>query len=160
MALLIATVSPIIVQLVPSSAPPIQILNQRFEWVGPRTLQSTSDGSIWTRTCPLVLTSRGLLMQDGGYVGVSAVVISGPLVGATFDPRYEVTNMTPQKRGASVVQYDIPPWIKDDELDQILSFSFIQRVNADQPCTDGYAGRYESTVSIPKHSSSFPPRGH
>ncbi len=135
-----------------NDTPSIIIHNQRFEWVGPRTLQSTSDGTTWTRTCSLILTSRGALMADGGYVGLSARVMSGPLKGATFDPRYEVKDMTPEERGPSVIQYDIPTWIKDGDLDDMIAFNLIQRVPLDRPCTDGYTGRFEANVTIPKNS--------
>lgn len=138
--------------LLSTSPPPIVIHGQRFEWVGARTLQSTSQGTTWTRTCKIVFTSRGALTTDGDYVGLTDRVISGPLKGATFDPRWQIEDMTPQERPGSVIQYDVPLWVKDHQLDDLQTFNMVQRTPLDTATDQCPAGQWASNVTIPKNS--------
>lgn len=148
LSLILVAAVPALWQMIPvaSSIPPVVIKNQVFEWTGPRTLRSTSDGATWTRTCPTVLMSRGVLLSDGGYVGLEAIIKSGPLAGVAHNPRWQLTDLTPQERPDSVIEYQLPPYV---QLNEVVAYSLIQRTPVEQASAGCPAGRWESVVLLP-----------
>jgi hypothetical protein len=132
--------------IVAEQQPPIVIHNQRIVWTGPRTFDSNSDGSTWTRTCPLVVISRGVLLKDGTFVGLPARVISGPLKGTQRNPRFEIRDITPQERQPNVIRFDLPDWLDASDL---TLYQVTMRVPNDTPCADGYTGTSTYLLTIP-----------
>jgi hypothetical protein len=132
--------------IVADQPPPIVIHNQRIVWTGPRTFDSNSDGSTWTRTCPLLVISRGVLLKDGTFVGLPARVISGPLKGTQRNPRFEIRDITPQERAPNVIRFDLPEWIDASDL---TLYQVTMIVADDRPCQDGYAGTSVYRLTIP-----------
>lgn len=138
--------------------PPIIVHNQRVRWVAARTFETYSEGAEWTRTCPVVVVSRGVLLNDGTFVGISGQIMSGPLKGTQRDPRFEILNLTPQQREPSVFRFTLPDWRRSDGSFQILpsDVSLYQATFTapnDRPCADGYTGMTTVRLTIPE-----PPR--
>lgn len=152
LALLIVIMAPWVKSLVPADTPPIVLKSLRVYWVGPRTFESATDGIVRTRSCPLVVTSRGVLLDDGGYVGVTATIMNGPRRGEQLTPRRDVENIEPGEQAPLILRYEIPEWIKDVDLDRISLFNLTQRTPDDRPCADGYSGKFENNVTIGRNS--------
>lgn len=148
LSLILVAAVPALWQLIPvsQSIAPIVIKNQVFDWTGPRTLRSTSEGATWTRTCPVVLMSRGVLLSDGGYVGLEAIIRSGPLAGIAHNPRWQLTDLTPQERPGSVIEYQLPSYVN---IGEVVAYSLIQRTPVEQASVGCPAGRWESVRLLP-----------
>ena len=132
--------------IVAEQPPPIVIHNQRIVWVSPRAFESNSDGSTWTRTCPLVVISRGVLLEDGTFVGLPAEVISGPLKGTQRNPRFEIRDITPQERAPNVIRFTLPDWLQPAD---ISLYQVTMRVPDNAACADGYTGTSTYLFTIP-----------
>jgi hypothetical protein len=151
--------------LVADVPPPIVIHSQRIVWMGPRVLESHSDGATWTRTCPIVIISRGILLKDGAFVGLPATIMSGPLKGTQRNPRFEIRDLTPQEREPSVIRFDLPDWRDADgdyqiQPPDVTLYQVTMIVPNDRPCADGYAGTsvYRLTIPDPPHAAQSPHR--
>jgi hypothetical protein len=140
--------------LLADQPPPIVVHNQRVRWVADRTFETYSEGAEWTRTCPVVVVSRGVLLNDGTFVGISGEIMSGPLKGTQRDPRYEILNLTPQQRAPSVFRFTLPDWRRADGSFQIRpsDVSLYQAtftVPDDRMCADGYTGVTTVRLTFP-----------
>jgi hypothetical protein len=136
LAALLLVLPSILVKWRDLSAPlPVVVHNQRVHWVGPRTLELTSDGADWTDSCPIVTISRFLLLKSGPLVPVPAAIISGPLKGLLADPRFDLHDIVPQRRPPSVMRIEVPGWIKDPA--EVQYYQSTIRVPDDRPCASG-----------------------
>jgi hypothetical protein len=126
-----------IASLVSDVPAPIVVYNQRIVWVGPRTFETHSDGASWTRSCPVIIVSRGVMLRDGTFVGIAGEVVSGPLKGTQRNPRYELRDLTPQERGPSVFRFTLPDYIDPSE---VAMYQATFTVPDDRACGDGYVG--------------------
>lgn len=142
--------------------PPIVIHGMSYQWIGPRTFETKTDGTDYTNDCPAVLQSRYVLLRDGGQVPVYAKFIEGPRAGEIQKPR-NVVAIKPEKRKGSKVQIEIPDWV---DMDKVETYVITQQATNNLPCADGWTGmadmvrltirldgrqgRMESAVSQPK----------
>lgn len=118
------------------SPPPIEVHNLRARWIGPRMIETTSDGASWNRHCPNVTITRLLLLADGSYVGARVEFVDGPLKGAVREPRAG-TSITPQRRAPSTTHVTVPPFVSPEDVRYYVANGLVPD---DKPCSDGWAG--------------------
>lgn len=141
--------------------PPIVLYGMRYEWVGPREFETTTDGTDYTNTCSAVHQSRYILLKDGGQVPVPARFVDGPRAGEVQQPR-NVVNTKPEKRPGSKVRIVVPEWV---DLDLLEVYAVTQQVTNNRPCADGWVGMADMvrlTIRPPsgRTNSLAPHAGH
>ena len=131
---------------------PIEVHDQVAQWVDARTLEITSKGATWNRTCPAVSINRLLLLTNGSYVAVAVEVISGPLKGKPMDPRYTMS-ITPQERDPSVFRVHVPDWVDPEDVQYYVTNGLVPD---SFPCTDGFTGPWRiSSIAVPKRPKAL-----